>query len=78
MAAKKQTVSFDQSLAQLDQIVRQLEMGNLPLEEAISLYKEGMNLSATCHQKLQTIEHEVALLVDANANVTEFTVNEES
>ncbi|MCL1989673.1 MAG: exodeoxyribonuclease VII small subunit [Defluviitaleaceae bacterium] len=71
MAAKKE-VKFDEALQQLEGIIRQLESGNLPLEEAIDLYKEGMTLSTECHQKLQKIEAEVVKLVDASGNVSAF------
>jgi exodeoxyribonuclease VII small subunit len=70
--AKEQEVKFDEALQQLEGIIRKLEAGNLPLEEAIELYKEGMTLSTQCHQKLQKIEAEVVRLVDAAGNVSEF------
>lgn len=65
-------MNFDEALNQLEQVVRQLEAGNLPLERSIELYKQGMFLSNECHQKLQKIESEVAKLVDASGNVTDF------
>ena len=77
MPPKKQELSFDQALLQLEQVVRQLELGNIPLEEAITLYKEGMNLSTQCHQKLEKIENDVALLVDSTSTITEFKPKEE-
>lgn len=71
MAAKKQ-VKFDEALQQLEGIIRKLEAGNLPLEESIELYKEGMKLSTECHKKLQKIEAEVVKLVDADGDISEF------
>ena len=71
MAAKKE-VKFDEALQQLEGIIHKLEAGNLPLEESIELYKEGMTLSTDCHQKLQKIEAEVVKLVDASGNISEF------
>jgi exodeoxyribonuclease VII small subunit len=71
MATKKE-VKFDDALAEFEGIIRKLEAGNLPLEESIELYKQGMTLSANCHAKLQKIEAEVVKLVDANGNVSEF------
>lgn len=71
MAAKKE-IKFDEALVQLEEIIRKLEAGSLPLEEAIELYKEGMTLSTTCHDKLQKIEAEVVKLVDATGVVSEF------
>ena len=70
--AEKKEVKFDEALQQLEGIIRKLEAGNLPLEESIELYKEGMTLSTDCHQKLQKIEAEVVKLVDASGNVSEF------
>jgi len=71
MATKKE-VKFDDALQQLEEIIRQLEAGNLPLEESIELYKKGMTLSTDCHQKLQKIEAEVVKLVDETGTVSEF------
>ncbi|MCL1951119.1 MAG: exodeoxyribonuclease VII small subunit [Turicibacter sp.] len=65
-------ISFDEALNELENVVRQLEMGELPLEQSIELYKKGMELSGQCHQKLQKIEAEVTVLVDANGNTSDF------
>ena len=70
-------LSFDEALFQLEQVVKQLESGELPLEKSIELYKQGMMLSNTCHQKLQNIEGEVAKLVDATGAITDFEVTGE-
>ena len=70
--AEKKEVKFDDALKQLEQIIHKLEAGNLPLEESIALYKEGMTLSTDCHQKLQKIEAEIVKLVDDSGNISEF------
>ncbi|HAX72487.1 MAG TPA: exodeoxyribonuclease VII small subunit [Firmicutes bacterium] len=70
-------LNFDEALAQLENVVRQLEMGNLPLETAIDLYKKGMSLSNDCHQKLQQIEQEVATLVEPTGAMKDFSLTEE-
>ena len=67
-------MNFDEALSQLEQVVRQLEAGNLPLERSIELYKQGMSFSNECHQKLQKIEAGVAKLVDSSGNVTDFEI----
>ena len=36
----------------LEEVVKKLETGDVPLEDAITLYKKGMELSAFCHEKL--------------------------
>ncbi len=48
--------SFDESLRRLEQIVEQMEQGDIPLEESLKLYEEGIALSRTCAQKLQQAE----------------------
>jgi len=70
-------ISFDEALHQLEQVVRQLESGDLPLEQSIELYKRGMLLSNDCHQKLQKIEAEVAKLVQSSGTIVDFEVKED-
>ncbi len=59
MALKKkdsEDPSFDESLRRLEKIVEQMEQGDIPLEESLKLYEEGIALSKTCAQKLQQAE----------------------
>ena len=48
--------SFEQALSQLEQRVRALEAGDVPLDEALTLFEEGMELSRTCHEQLEAAE----------------------
>ena len=52
MAAKKNPLSFEDSLSRLDEIVRHLEKGDLPLGESLALYEEGTALIASCNRML--------------------------
>ena len=62
--------TFEQALAQLEQIVQRLEKGELPLEESLKLYEEGVRLSRLCHGKLEEAEGRIELLVkDARGDV---------
>ena len=56
--AKK--AAFEQSLARLEEIVRKLESANLPLDEAMKLFEEGMQLSRDCQKQLEQAEARVA------------------
>lgn len=59
MSPKKPPASeetFEQSLAKLEQIVDRLEQGDVPLEESLRLYEEGVALSRKCAEKLQHVE----------------------
>ncbi len=55
--------TFEQALAQLEQIVQKLERGELPLEESLRLYEDGVRLSRLCHGKLEEAEGRIAVLV---------------
>jgi exodeoxyribonuclease VII small subunit len=55
--------SFEDSLKKLENIVEQLEQGDLPLEESIKLFEQGVGLSAACKQELDTAEGKVQMLV---------------
>lgn len=55
--------SFEQSLKQLEQIVRELESGDLPLELALKKFEEGVELSKFCSQKLEETERRITQLM---------------
>ena len=62
--------TFEQALQQLEQIVQKLEKGELPLEESLALYEEGIRLSRLCHGKLEEAEGKIAVLMkDARGEV---------
>ena len=62
-AAGAEVPSFEAALAKLEQIVQRLEKGELPLEESLVLYEEGVRLSRLCHAKLEEAEGKVELLL---------------
>jgi exodeoxyribonuclease VII small subunit len=55
--------TFEESLKQLEAIVAQLERGDLPLEDSIRIFEEGMRLSAQCKQELDAAEGKVQILL---------------
>lgn len=55
--------TFEESLKQLETIVAQLEGGDLPLEESIKIFEQGMRLSAQCKQELDAAESKVQILL---------------
>lgn len=62
MAAKKNPRSFEESLSRLDEIVRHLEKGDLPLSESLTLYEEGTALISSCSKMLDEAEQKVVKL----------------
>ncbi len=55
--------TFEESLKQLEKIVDQLERGDLPLEESIRLFEDGVRLSTSCKQELDAAEGKVQILM---------------
>ena len=59
---KEGSRSFEESLAELEGRVRQLEGGELPLEEALKVFEEGITLTRTCHEMLDDAEQRITEL----------------
>ena len=55
--------AFEAALEQLEQVVQRLERGELPLEESLVLYEEGIRLSRLCHARLEEAEGRIELLL---------------
>ncbi len=55
--------SFEESLTRLEEIVNQLERGDLPLEDSVRLFEEGTRLSELCRKQLEEAEGKVEMLV---------------
>jgi len=54
---------FEESLKQLEKIVDQLERGDLPLEESVRLFEDGVRLSSACKKELDTAEGKIQILM---------------
>ncbi len=66
MAEKK----FEASLARLEEIVKKLETGDLPLEQSLKLFEEGTKLARICNKRLEEAERKVEILLkDKNGTI---------
>lgn len=63
MMAKK---SFEEAMKRLEDIVREMESGELSLEKSLKVFEEGMGLVDFCSRKLEEAEQKVTLLVKEN------------
>jgi exodeoxyribonuclease VII small subunit len=61
--ANASETNFESSLASLEQVVAQLESGDLPLERALSLFEEGVGLARLCQSQLEDAERKVEVLL---------------
>ncbi|MEP6601662.1 MAG: exodeoxyribonuclease VII small subunit, partial [Nitrospirota bacterium] len=57
------TVKFEEALARLEAIVNELERGQLPLDDSMRIFEEGMKLSKTCLKMLEDAERKVEILI---------------
>jgi exodeoxyribonuclease VII small subunit len=76
MEAEKK-LTFEEAMNQLEEIVDRLEEGDVPLEEAIEIYKNGMELSKLCHDKLKNVEEQLAQIITEDGSKESFTIAEE-
>lgn len=61
--SESQSRSFEASLTALEKVVRELERGDLPLEESLKLFEQGVKLSRECQERLNQAERRVELLL---------------
>jgi exodeoxyribonuclease VII small subunit len=62
---------FEQALTDLEQRVRRLESGEVPLNEALSLFEEGVELARTCHEHLDAAQERVTALTRGGQGIDE-------
>lgn len=70
MPKKKSTTLFEDALAELEQLVIQLEQGDVPLEESLKSFERGVMLTRTCQKALQEAEQKVQILLEKNGTQT--------
>lgn len=61
--------SFEQGLGELEEIVGQLEGGDLPLEKSLALFEQGVKLSTSCRKQLQEAESRVEILLEKEGKI---------
>jgi exodeoxyribonuclease VII small subunit len=74
---EEQSRTFEASLEALEQIVRQLESGDLPLEKSLELFEQGIRLSRECQERLSQAERRIEVLLRDNQGRTVVTAFDE-
>ncbi|QSO53337.1 exodeoxyribonuclease VII small subunit [Alicyclobacillus curvatus] len=64
-----QDLTFEQAMKQLEETVRRLESGDLPLGESIEQYKQAMTLVQFCREQLDKAELEIVQLIEQDGNL---------
>ena len=72
MTKEKEEITFEENLNKLEAIVKKLESGETPLDEAINEYTEAIKIAKICDEKLKNAEEQVNKVLSANGKLEEF------
>ncbi len=75
--AKEKELSFEENLEELEAIVKKLESGEVPLDEAIDKFNEAMKLAKKCNEKLKAAEESVNKVLTENGELKDFKLEDE-
>ena len=73
---KKEELNFEESLKNLESIVKDLESGTIALDDAIHKFNEAMNLAKICNDKLTSAEENVNKILKENGKLEDFSLEE--
>jgi len=69
--ARKSPVNFEKAMSQLEELVEDMEQGELPLEDALKHFEKGISLATDCQQALSKAEQKVTQLIEKNGELLE-------
>ena len=73
---KKKEQSFEEQIKELEKIVKDLESGNVPLDEAIEKFNTAMKLSNSCNEKLKSAEESINKVLNKDGKLEDFEIEE--
>ncbi len=75
---KPENISFEQSINELESIVNDLEQGDLSLEDSMTLFERGLNLSQASQEKLSQAEQKIQILLnkDGGSELQDFDASQ--
>ena len=77
MAKKEEKeLTFEENLEQLETIVKKLETGEVPLDDAIKEFNRAMTLAKSCDEKLKSAEEAITKIVNPDGSLSDFRVEE--
>ncbi len=74
--AKEKECTFEENLEKLEVIVKNLESGNIPLDDAIENFNEAMKLAKLCDDKLKNAEEKVNSILNKDGKLEEFKIED--
>ena len=76
MAKEEKELSFEESLNNLEEIVKKLETGEIPLDDAINEFNKAMKLAKSCDDKLKSAEEAITKLVSDTGEIKDFKIED--
>lgn len=76
MEKKEKELSFEESIKKLETIVRELESGDVLLDDAINKFNEAVSLAKLCDAKLKTATESVNKILNEDGSLKEFKIEE--
>jgi len=70
LMAKKNTLNFEKSMDELEQLVESMEQGDLTLEESLKSFEKGIQLTRSCQKALQEAEQKIQILLSKDGETT--------
>jgi len=75
---KEKELSFEENLNTLETIVKELESGNVPLDDAIKKFTEAMKIAKVCDDKLKNAEDNVNKILNEDGTLSNFKVEDDN
>jgi len=70
--AEKKEITFEENLEKLEDIVKKLESGETPLDEAIKEFTEAMKIAEECDKKLKNAEEKITKILNKEGKLEDF------
>ena len=74
---KEKKINFEENIKRLEEIVHELESGNVPLDDALNKFNEAYKLSKECDDKLKEVSESVNKILNKDGELEEFNVSNE-
>lgn len=76
MEKKKDKINFEDNINKLESIVRELESGNVALDDALEKFNEAFKISKECDAKLKEVSDSLNKVLNKDGNLEEFNIEE--
>lgn len=74
---KEKEATFEEKLTKLEDIVKKLEAGDIPLDSAVKEFNEAMTLAKECDEKLKNAEESLNKIINEDGTMSDFKVEDE-